>query len=71
MIGDSVRDKDAVAAACLLCELADVAANEGTDLLGRLAQIHAKHGAFKEALVLPNQTRSGGQGGNRKANGGI
>ena len=60
MIGDSVRDKDAVAAACLLCELADVAANEGTDLLGRLAQIHAKHGAFKEALV--SQTKQGRAG---------
>jgi phosphoglucomutase len=60
MIGDAVRDKDAVAAACLLCELADFANTHGTGLLGRLAQIHAQHGAFKEALV--SQTKHGRAG---------
>ena len=51
MIGDEVRDKDAVAAACVLCELAHVAHAEGSDLLGRLEAIHRTHGAYKEALV--------------------
>ena len=34
MIGDAVRDKDAVAASCLLAEMAHVAHAAGTDLLG-------------------------------------
>ena len=60
MIGDRVRDKDAVAAACLLCELAHVAHASGTDLVGRLRGIHAVHGAYKEALV--SQTKHGRAG---------
>lgn len=60
MIGDEVRDKDAVAAACVLCELAHVAHAEGSDLLGRLEAIHRTHGAYKEALV--SQTKQGRAG---------
>ena len=60
MIGDKVRDKDAVAAACMLCELAHEAHASGTDLVGRLEKIHAEHGAFKEALV--SQTKHGRSG---------
>ena len=60
MIGDEVRDKDAVAAACVLCELAHVAHAEGSDLLGRLEAIHRTHGAYKEALV--SQTKRGRAG---------
>lgn len=60
MIGDQVRDKDAVAAACALCELAHAANRAGTDLLGRLEGIHRVHGAFKEALV--SQTKHGRAG---------
>ena len=60
MIGDKVRDKDAVAAACMLCELAHEAHASGTDLVGRLEKIHAEHGAYKEALV--SQTKHGRSG---------
>ncbi len=60
MIGDEVRDKDAVAAACVLCELAHAAHAEGSDLLGRLEAIHRTHGAYKEALV--SQTKHGRAG---------
>ncbi len=60
MIGDDVRDKDAVAAACILCELTHVAHAEGSDLLGRLQAIHRTHGAYKEALV--SQTKKGRSG---------
>lgn len=60
MIGDDVRDKDAVAAACVLCELTHVAHAEGSDLLGRLQAIHRTHGAYKEALV--SQTKKGRSG---------
>lgn len=51
MIGDRVRDKDAVASACLLAECAHVAARAGSDLLGELERIHRTHGAYLEALV--------------------
>ncbi|MDE0871050.1 MAG: phospho-sugar mutase [Flavobacteriales bacterium] len=60
MIGDAVRDKDAVAAACLLAELAHAAHEVGSDLLGQLEKIHHKNGAYKEALV--SQTRHGRTG---------
>ncbi len=60
MIGDAVRDKDAVAAVCILCELTHVVYNEGSDLLGRLESIHRTHGAYKEVLV--SQTKHGRAG---------
>lgn len=60
MIGDRVRDKDAVAAACVLCELAHEAHASGTNLVGRLEKIHSLHGAYKEALV--SQTKQGRAG---------
>jgi len=60
MIGDAVRDKDAVAAACMLCELAHASAENGESLLDRLERIHTQHGAFKEALV--SQTKQGRAG---------
>ncbi len=60
MIGDAVRDKDAVAASCLLAEMAHVAQAAGTDLLGELEAIHREHGLYLEALV--SQTRQGRTG---------
>ena len=57
MIGDRVRDKDAVASACLLAELAHAC---GGDLLGELRRIHQTHGAYQEALV--SQTLQGRAG---------
>lgn len=60
MIGDAVRDKDAVAAACMICEMAHAAQREGLDMLGRLERIHRTHGAYLEALV--SQTKQGRAG---------
>lgn len=60
MIGDSVRDKDAVAACTMICEMAHVAAQSGKTLLNQLREIHEQHGAFKEALV--SQTKHGREG---------
>ncbi len=57
MIGDRVRDKDAVASACLIAE---VAHGCGGDLLGELRRIHQEVGAYKEALV--SQTLQGRAG---------
>ena len=57
MIGDRVRDKDAVASACLIAEVAHAC---GGDLLGELRRIHQEVGAYKEALV--SQTLQGRAG---------
>ena len=57
MIGDRVRDKDAVASACLLAEMAHAC---GGDLLGELRRIHQRVGAYREALV--SQTLKGRAG---------
>ena len=57
MIGDRVRDKDAVASACLIAELAHAC---GGDVLGELRRIHQEVGAYKEALV--SQTLQGRAG---------
>lgn len=57
MIGDRVRDKDAVASACLIAELAHAC---GGDVLGELRRIHQEVGAYQEALV--SQTLQGRAG---------
>ncbi len=63
MIGDRVRDKDAVASACLIAEVAHAC---GGDLLGELRRIHQEVGAYKEALV--SQTLQGRAGKQAIAN---
>ena len=57
MVGDRVRDKDAVASACLIAELAHAC---GGDVLGELRRIHQEVGAYREALV--SQTLQGRAG---------
>ena len=51
LIGDEVRDKDAIAAACMIAELADVEWRQGRTLLDRLRDLHRHHGMYREALV--------------------
>ena len=51
LIGDEVRDKDAIAAACMIAELADVEWRRGRTLLDRLRDLHRHHGVYREALV--------------------
>lgn len=60
MIGDAVRDKDAVAAAVVLAELAHAANETGMDFLGKLEAIHRQFGAYREALI--SQTKQGRSG---------
>jgi phosphoglucomutase len=51
MVGDAVRDKDAVAATLLICELAAQAkANEST-VYKKLLQLYVEHGFYKEHLI--------------------
>ena len=60
MIGDAVRDKDAVASSCLLAEAAHAAALRGETLLDGLRRLHRTHGLYREELV--SVTRPGRSG---------
>ena len=60
LVGDCVRDKDAVQSCCLLSELAHELEQQGQGMLDRLAEIHRRHGAYKEGLVsLVKEGREG------------
>ena len=51
MVGDFVRDKDAVTATLLACEIAIAAKNEGSSLYEKLLQIYVDNKFYKEHLI--------------------
>lgn len=51
MVGDSVRDKDAVSATLLICEIAARAKAEGITVFDQLINLYLKYGFYKERLV--------------------
>ena len=51
MVGDKVRDKDAVAATLLICEMAAQAKAEGSSVYKELLKLYVEHGFYKEYLV--------------------
>lgn len=51
MVGDNVRDKDAVGATLLICEIAAQAKAEGSSVYRKLLELYVAHGMYKEALV--------------------
>ena len=51
MIGDFVRDKDAVTSCLLACEMAAHAKANGTTLYKQLLDIYIQHGYYKESLI--------------------
>jgi len=51
MIGDFVRDKDAVTACCIFAECAAWAASKGKSLYELLLDIYLEYGVYKENLV--------------------
>jgi phosphoglucomutase len=51
MVGDAVRDKDAVAATLLICEVAVQAKAKGSTVYKELQQLYVEHGFYKEYLV--------------------
>ncbi len=51
MVGDFVRDKDAVTATLLACEIAATAKSEGSTLYKKLLEIYTKHKFYKEHLI--------------------
>ncbi len=51
MVGDFVRDKDAVTSTLLACEIAAQAKAEGKTLYQKLIDLYVEHGFYKERLV--------------------
>jgi phosphomannomutase len=51
MVGDDVRDKDAVTSTLLLCEMAAQAKANGSSLYQELLKLYAEHGFYKEYLI--------------------
>lgn len=51
LIGDSVRDKDAISASLLACEIANDAVNNGSSFFELLMECYKKYGFYKEHLV--------------------
>ena len=51
MVGDFVRDKDAVTSTLLACEIAAFARANGNSFFTLLQELYKKHGYFKEHLI--------------------
>jgi phosphomannomutase len=62
MVGDAVRDKDAVAATLLVCEIAAQAKASGGSLYKELLNLYIDHGFYKEYLI--SLTKKGIEGAN-------
>jgi phosphomannomutase len=62
MVGDAVRDKDAVAATLLVCEIAAQAKAAGSSLYKELQNLYLDYGFYKEHLI--SITKKGMDGAN-------
>ncbi|MFD2550626.1 phospho-sugar mutase [Bizionia sediminis] len=62
MVGDFVRDKDAVTATLLACEIAAQAKAEGSSIYEALINLYIEHGFYKERLI--SITKKGIEGAN-------
>ena len=51
MVGDAVRDKDAVSAILLVCEIAAIAKANGSSLYRELLNLYVDYGFYKEHLI--------------------
>ncbi|MDC0408733.1 phospho-sugar mutase [Flavobacteriaceae bacterium] len=60
MVGDFVRDKDAVTASLLICEIAAYLNGKGSSVWNYLQEIYKRYGYFEEALI--SQVKKGRQG---------
>jgi phosphomannomutase len=62
MVGDAVRDKDAVGAIILMCEIAAQAKEKGSSVYQELQQMYVDFGFYKEHLI--SITKKGIEGAN-------
>lgn len=63
MVGDAVRDKDAVGAILLMCEIAAQAKEKGSSAYKELEQLYVEYGFYKEHLI--SITKKGIEGANQ------
>jgi phosphoglucomutase len=61
MIGSKIRDKDAVSAVALLCEMAAYEKNKGKSLYDKLIDIYVQYGIYKESLISITKKGMDGQ----------
>jgi phosphoglucomutase len=61
MIGDQVRDKDAVSAVALLCEMAAYEKDKGRSLYQKLSDLYVEYGCFQEHLISITKKGMNGQ----------
>ena len=61
MIGNQLRDKDAVSAVALLCEMAAYEKEQGKSLFTKLLEIYLEYGLFREHLISITKKGRDGQ----------
>ncbi|MCM5528120.1 phospho-sugar mutase [Parasegetibacter sp. NRK P23] len=61
MIGDQIRDKDAISAVALLCEMAAYEKNNNRSLFDKLVELYVQHGFFLESLISITKKGMNGQ----------
>ena len=61
MIGDKIRDKDAVSAVALLCEMAAYEKDKGRSLFEKLISLYVQYGFYKEHLISITKKGMDGQ----------
>jgi phosphoglucomutase len=61
MIGDRIRDKDAVSAVALLCEMAAYEKDKGNSLFTKLVDLYVKYGLYREHLISITKKGMDGQ----------
>lgn len=61
MIGDEIRDKDAVTAVAILSEMAAFEKNNGKTLFDKLIELYVKYGFYKEDLISITKKGMDGQ----------
>jgi phosphoglucomutase len=61
MIGDQLRDKDAVSAVAILCEMAAYEKDAGKTLFSKLVELYVEYGLFREHLISITKKGRDGQ----------
>ena len=51
LVGPNLRDKDAVSAVAILCEMAAYEKNKGNSLFEKLVELYVQYGFYKESLI--------------------
>ncbi len=61
MIGDKVRDKDAISAVALMCEMAAVEKENGRSLFDKMIELYIQYGFYYETLISITKKGMNGQ----------